>query len=298
VLRLYDVKAGQPEPVTGAGRGELRILVNGPAVGRYPHLGDLRSYLVPDLIRRWAERRGLRVFTCEFSGTAGEGTLDALRADRAALNIHPPDRSVGSPEPAAGAADATGSAAAGSAPPGQPAFDIATGDGDRSPAPPGIAGYRAAPTGPVTFEGRDIGGLADAAGGGDHDEDGPDCIVWLSDVTGLGLDPLALRLAFLKQRYREQADLSWDALMAADRALSRWRERVAAWATEPSAPLMRSYADAVTGAFEDDLDTPTALRHLQALEADNAAPPGAKFETFAYLDLLFGLDLAREIGRY
>ena len=26
-------------------------------------------------------------------------------------------------------------------------------------------------------------------------------------------------------------------------------------------------------------------------------PPGAKFETFAYLDQLFGLDLARDVGK-
>jgi len=36
---------------------------------------------------------------------------------------------------------------------------------------------------------------------------------------------------------------------------------------------------------------------LDALAADEAIPDGSKFETFAYLDQLFGLDLAREVGR-
>jgi hypothetical protein len=289
VLRLYDVEASRPEPVTAGRRGQLRILINVPVSGRQPHLGDLRSYLLPDLIRRWAERSGLGVFGCEFTETAGEGTLEPLRADQAALNIHPPDSTSVAP----------GSAAAPSPSPvpGEPgdagAFDIAAGDG-ASRVPEGLAG-RAVATGRVTFEGRDVAALAAGAGGCADDADG---IVWLSDVTGLGLDPLALRLAFLRIRYHERADLTWDALLAADRALRRWRERVAEWATEPSSALVRPYAEAVTGAFEDDLDTPAALRHLQALEADNAVPPGAKFETFAFLDLLFGLDLAREIGRY
>ena len=327
MLRLYDVQAGQLEPVSGARDGELRMLIRAPGPGRRPHLGDLRSYLLPDLIRRWAERRGLRVFTCELSQTAGERTLETLRTEHAALNIHPPDRTSGSAEPGEppGGPDAPPGGPGAPRQPGddgQP-FDLATGDGDRSPGLNGLAARRVASTGPVTFEGRDVAGLAAAAaagpagsavpGGGadpdDGDPDGadPDCgadpdgadgIVWLSDVTGLGLDPLALRLAFLRYRYREPADLTWDALLAADRTLRRWRERVADWATEPSAPLVRSCADAVTGAFEDDVDSPAALRHLQALEADSAVPAGAKFETFAHLDLLFGLDLAREIGRY
>ena len=51
------------------------------------------------------------------------------------------------------------------------------------------------------------------------------------------------------------------------------------------------------GAFDDDLDTPAALRVLRALEKDSEVPPGAKFETFVYADQLLGLDLARDIGR-
>ena len=119
----------------------------------------------------------------------------------------------------------------------------------------------------------------------------------LADVTGRGLDPLALRLVFLGQRYRDDMDLSWDALHTADKTLRRWRESVAEWALSPSLAMAQGYADAVTSAFEDDLDTPAALRQLDALAADGALPEGAKFETFAALDRLFGLDLARDIGK-
>jgi hypothetical protein len=61
--------------------------------------------------------------------------------------------------------------------------------------------------------------------------------------------------------------------------------------------MPRRYADAVTDAFDDDLDTPRALLELQALQADGGVPDGAKFEAFAAMDRLFGLDLAREVGR-
>ena len=41
-------------------------------------------------------------------------------------------------------------------------------------------------------------------------------VVLVSDVVARGLDPLALRLAFLQHRYRQQMNLTWDALTAAD----------------------------------------------------------------------------------
>jgi cysteinyl-tRNA synthetase len=36
---------------------------------------------------------------------------------------------------------------------------------------------------------------------------------------------------------------------------------------------------------------------LRELEREETVPPGSKFETFAYLDRLLGLDLARDVGR-
>jgi hypothetical protein len=112
-----------------------------------------------------------------------------------------------------------------------------------------------------------------------------------------GLTPLALRLAFLEHHYREPVHLSRDALEAADKDLRHWRELVAGWARSPSKPMCAQYTGDVLGAFDDDLDTPAALRTLRALAADGQIPPGAKFESFAYFDRLLGLDLASEVGR-
>jgi len=61
--------------------------------------------------------------------------------------------------------------------------------------------------------------------------------------------------------------------------------------------MAAEYVSDFYAAFDNDLDTPAALRVLRALEKDGEIPPGAKFETFAHADHLLGLDLARDIGR-
>jgi cysteinyl-tRNA synthetase len=122
-------------------------------------------------------------------------------------------------------------------------------------------------------------------------------VVLLSDLVDRGLDPLALRLAFLEHRYRQQMNLTWDTLSAADRSLRRWRELVAEWACSPSKPMTAEVTSQIAAAFDDDLDTPAALRALRRLEKDPEIAPGAKFESFAHADQLLGLDLARDIGR-
>ncbi|GAB2945962.1 cysteine--tRNA ligase [Nonomuraea fastidiosa] len=119
----------------------------------------------------------------------------------------------------------------------------------------------------------------------------------LSEVTEAGLDPLAVRMAFLQRRYREPLDLTWDALRAADGLVRRWRARVAEWSESVSAPMATAYAERAESAFADDLDTPAALRVLRELELDASVAPGAKFETFLHLDSLLGLDLSSDIGK-
>jgi cysteinyl-tRNA synthetase len=121
-------------------------------------------------------------------------------------------------------------------------------------------------------------------------------VVLVSDVIARGLDPLALRLAFLEHRYRTQMNLTWASLEAADATLRRWRDRVAHWAESPSGPADTATVDAVRHAFEDDLDTPRAITALRGFERSEV-PDGVKFETFALLDRLLGLDLVREVGR-
>jgi cysteinyl-tRNA synthetase len=116
-------------------------------------------------------------------------------------------------------------------------------------------------------------------------------------VAAAGLDPLAVRLALLEHRYREPVYLTWDALRAADRALRRRRARVAEWSESPSRPMPAEHVTRIEAAFDDDLDTPLALRLLDGMEADESLAPGSRFEAFLHLDQVLGLDLSLDIGR-
>jgi hypothetical protein len=273
VLRLYDAATREVEAIRPGHRGELRVLAVAPVAADPddPDLAQLRAWLLPDQIRRTAERRRLVPTVCEVTGPGPHGGEPLPTAVREALNIHPPARIAPDAEPLELTVDFAGG--------GTPAFDIGTGDTGWL-AGLDVVRYHAAATGTAT-----------AGPGGD----GPGR---LSEVTARGIDPLAARLAFMHQRYRDDVDLSWDQLTSWDKTLTGWRITVAQWANTPSAAMSAPYADAITAAFEDDLDTPAALRQLHLLRDDPDVAPGAKFETFAAADRLLGLDLARDIGRY
>jgi cysteinyl-tRNA synthetase len=110
-------------------------------------------------------------------------------------------------------------------------------------------------------------------------------------------DPLALRLALLRRHYRARAALSREDVAAAAADLTTVRERVASWARSPSRPIDKGHAAAALDALDNDLDTVTCLDVLRRLGDEEDVAAGAKFETFAYLDRVLALDLAREVGK-
>jgi cysteinyl-tRNA synthetase len=410
MLSLYDTRARRVESIMPARAGELRLYCCGPTVYRYAHVGNLRTFLLGDLIRRTAELRGLQVAMVQnitdvghMADDEGLETLDdkmlvqagveergpmevarfyeaAFHADMAAMGMRPADAyprasdSIQLMLDMIGVLVERGHAYVGTD--GSVFFDAASFPGygaisgnrldalrpghrfdggvdeakrfhadwalwkqagDRrqlvwdSPWGPGFPGWHIECSAmSVQFLGETI----DVHTGGidlrfPHHEDEraqSDCtvghevvrhwvhgehllfegrkmakstgnVVLLADVVARAHDPLALRLAFLASRYRTQVDLSWAAIAAANSHLARWRERVAGWAESASRPMPDAYVDEVVAAFEDDLDTPRALQVLRRLERDVAVPDGAKFEAFAYLDRLLGLDLARDVGR-
>jgi cysteinyl-tRNA synthetase len=411
MLRVYDTRTRQVEEVGRGRRGELRVYSCGPTVYRPVHAGNLRSYLLSDLIKRALERRGRQVIVCQnitdVGHLTGDGDSDAtgedkmlsqaraqrrpvleiareiedgFHADLAELNVHPADHEPRASESIELMLDMIAALIEGghAYPDGDgsvyfdarsfPGYGELSGNRLTDLQPGSRTGgeveagkrfhadwalWKSAPAGGeltwatpwgTGFPGwhtecsamllHHLGEHVDVHTGGidlrfPHHENeraqsnsvtGHDVVagwvhgehllfegrkmskstgnvVLLADLADRGIDPLALRLAYLEQRYRQQMNLSWESLEAADKTLRRWRERVAEWANSPSAPMAPVYADAAIAAFDDDLDTPAALRELRALERDDAVAPGAKFETFASLDRLFGLDLARDVGK-
>jgi hypothetical protein len=110
-------------------------------------------------------------------------------------------------------------------------------------------------------------------------------------------DLLVLRLMMLSRPYRGPVTLTQAALADAAESAGRWRRRVAEWASEPSRPVPAEAARVIRDAFDDDLNTVAAVDLLRSLESRQDVLPGAKFETFLFVDRVLGLELPREIGR-
>lgn len=122
-------------------------------------------------------------------------------------------------------------------------------------------------------------------------------VVLVSHVAEAGLDPLALRLALLQHRHRQQMNLTWDVLAAAHATILRWREKVAGWAQGPSAPMPAEPRERFLAAVRDDLDTPRAVQVVREIEREPGIADGARLEFLLFADRVLGLDLARDIGR-
>lgn len=104
----------------------------------------------------------------------------------------------------------------------------------------------------------------------------------------LDAGPLAVRLALAGRH---------DDVESAAAELARWRAAVAQWAEHPSKPMCADYVGWSHDAVDDDLDTPRLLELMREVEQHPELPPGSKFETFAHLDTLLGVDLASEVGQ-
>jgi cysteinyl-tRNA synthetase len=90
-------------------------------------------------------------------------------------------------------------------------------------------------------------------------------VVLVEEIIAAGLDPLALRLALLENRYRSQMNLTWDSLKAAGGTLERWRSQMASWGSAPELKV----DEEIHSHFMNDLDTPKVLIRLRAIEKDS-----------------------------
>jgi cysteinyl-tRNA synthetase len=60
-LKLYNTLSREKETFLPLRAGEVRMYSCGPTVYNHPHIGNFRTFLWCDVLRRWLEYRGLRV---------------------------------------------------------------------------------------------------------------------------------------------------------------------------------------------------------------------------------------------
>lgn len=117
-------------------------------------------------------------------------------------------------------------------------------------------------------------------------------VVLVSDVIARGIDPLALRLVFLENRYRSQMDLTWQAIEAAHSTLKRWRNQMAGWGGSDETKFDEEF----TNALMSDLDTPRAMLRLRSIEKDSTIGALDKRALFLFADQVLGLDLRKAVS--
>ncbi|WP_327370461.1 hypothetical protein [Streptomyces sp. NBC_01217] len=265
MLRIADTRTGHPVDIPAAPRRLLRSCVHLPPVCAGIGPAHLRVMLIGDVLARTAELNGLQVVTV--LTTTPELTDDQSRAlDRvmAVLGIHPPAVVVGHrPDAALGGPADVHVIAQGAA----------TDDAD---------GVRI-----------DVGSAETAP----LDERIPDLSPELPDAgVPEAADPLAVRLLLLGHPYAAPVTVTGGALADARRTLRQWRRQVADWAQEPSRPIPADLLRQSRAALVDDLGVDAVLELLAEVAQRPDVPAGAKFETFAHLDRVLGLDLARDVG--
>ena len=118
-------------------------------------------------------------------------------------------------------------------------------------------------------------------------------VVLVSDIIARGLDPLALRLCFIENRYRSQIDLTWDALIAADTTIKRWRMKLRDWGVSGSTPEGEAIIESLKAYLFNDLGTVDVAVELRRIERDGSLPYAVKAEVFRAMDRVFALDLDR-----
>ncbi|WP_329193497.1 hypothetical protein [Streptomyces sp. NBC_01435] len=273
MLRITDTRTGHLVEIPAAPRRLLRSRVHLPAIGEGADTGigplHLRIPLIGDVLARTAELNGLQVVTVLTTPELTPGRAGALDRVMAVLGIHPPvvvgahrpDAALGGPADVQVVAEGT---------------DV---DDARDGARIEVAGVAAVPS-PEGVP--DPGGLL-----------GPD----LPDPTEPeAADPLAVRLLLLGLPYGTPVTVTGPALAEARRTLREWRRSVADWAQEPSRPVPADLLRQAHAAFAEDLDVAAVLGLLAEVAERSDLPSGAKFETFAHLDRVLGLDLARDVG--
>lgn len=85
VLVLYNTATRKKEPFIPLKRGEVSIYTCGPTVHDYAHIGNFRTFVFQDLLRRWLRYRGYRVKQVMNITDVDEKTIERAKRKRVEL---------------------------------------------------------------------------------------------------------------------------------------------------------------------------------------------------------------------
>ncbi|WP_369145150.1 hypothetical protein [Streptomyces sp. R44] len=264
MLRIVDTRTGHLVEIPSVRRHLLSICVHLSVHQAGIGLVDLRALLVGDVLARTAELHGLQSRTFLTTSDLPHEQAEALDHAMSALGIHPPAT--------VGVHHSSGTLCA--------AADVH------------VHAYGTAAQDAVGGVRIDVGQFGPAS----RERGVPDRSRLLDAVAPEGTDPLAVRMLMLGHAHRAPITVTGTALEEARRMLGDWRQLVADWAQEPSRPIPADVLRHAHAVLADDLDVPAVLDELVTVATRADVPAGARFETFAFLDRVLGLDLAREVG--
>ncbi len=123
--------------------------------------------------------------------------------------------------------------------------------------------------------------------------------IYVHNIVDRGINPRSLRYWFLTAHYRTQANFTWDALAAAETALTRLQRMYLELKTTPPsiAPNAREdaaadFKQAFLTAVGNDLDTPAAIALVWDLVKDQSVSNTEKLEGLIFADAILGLGLS------
>jgi cysteinyl-tRNA synthetase len=87
-LRLYNTLTRQVQDFEPLQRGKVSLYTCGPTVYNYAHIGNFRTFLFEDLLRRWLEASGYDVFHIMNLTDVDDRTIAAAREKGVSLRQH------------------------------------------------------------------------------------------------------------------------------------------------------------------------------------------------------------------
>lgn len=87
-LRLHNTLTRQVEPFVPLTPPHVTLYTCGPTVWNYAHIGNFRTFLFEDLLRRWLEHSGYDVFHIMNLTDVDDRTIKAAAAAGKPLTVH------------------------------------------------------------------------------------------------------------------------------------------------------------------------------------------------------------------